>query len=278
MDFAKLEGSGNDFILIDNRDGKVDKFLSKISIAVEDFVRKLCQPHKGIFADGVILIESPLDPSNDFRWRFFNSDGSSAEMCGNGARCAVRFCYDLGLVEKNVSFETDVGVVKAEILEGGRRVKVQLTTPSEVEEKTIELEDVKLTGYFVNTGVPHFVVVTENLSNIDVVRLGRKIRFHSEFKPKGTNVNFITTVDKRTLTLRTYERGVETETLACGTGATAAALVAHTLKLIELKPVNVLTRSGEILRVDFSDDIKEIFLEGPVRKIYEGFLFSEIFK
>ncbi len=278
MDFAKLEGSGNDFILIDNRDGKVDKFLSKISIAVEDFVRKLCQPHKGISADGVILIESPLDPSNDFRWQFFNSDGSSAEMCGNGARCAVRFCYDLGLVEKNVSFETDAGVVKAEILEGGRRVKVQLTTPSEVEEKTIELENVKLTGYFVNTGVPHFVVVTENLSNIDVVRLGRKIRFHSEFKPKGTNVNFITTVDKRTLTLRTYERGVETETLACGTGATAAALVAHTLKLIELKPVNVLTRSGEILRVDFSDDIKEIFLEGPVRKIYEGFLFSEIFK
>jgi len=278
VDFAKLEGSGNDFILIDNRDGKVDKFLSKISIAVEDFVRKLCQPHKGISADGVILIESPLDPSNDFRWQFFNSDGSSAEMCGNGARCAVRFCYDLGLVEKNVSFETDAGVVKAEILEGGRRVKVQLTTPSEVEEKTIELENVKLTGYFVNTGVPHFVVVTENLSNIDVVRLGRKIRFHSEFKPKGTNVNFITTVDKRTLTLRTYERGVETETLACGTGATAAALVAHTLKLIELKPVNVLTRSGEILRVDFSDDIKEIFLEGPVRKIYEGFLFSEIFK
>jgi len=146
---------------------------------VEEFVRRICEPHRGVSADGLILIEDPEDPENSFRWRFYNSDGSVAEMCGNGARCAVRFCYDLGIVDKEVSFETLAGVVKAEVLESGRRVRVQLPPPGKCEEKTLRLEEGSIEGTFINTGVPHFVVVVEDLGAVKVRELGRKIRLPS---------------------------------------------------------------------------------------------------
>jgi len=183
MEFAKLQGSGNDFLLIDNRDGRLERFLKNLSLEIRDFVRRVCEPHRGVSADGLILIENPEDPRNDFRWRFFNSDGSVAEMCGNGARCAVRFCYDTGITGEDVSFETLAGVIKAEILEGGRRVRVQLPPPTEPVEKTLDLDGQRIKGFFLNTGVPHFVVVAEEAGEIDVRSIGRKIRFHREFAP-----------------------------------------------------------------------------------------------
>lgn len=276
MEFTKLQGSGNDFILIDNRDGKVYEALEKLGVCLKEFVVKVCEPHTGVGADGLILIEEPEDPQNNFRWQFFNSDGSEAEMCGNGSRCAVRFCYDAGIVNEEVRFETLAGVIRARVIDGGRRVKVQLTPPTEPVPKTIDLEDGRVSGTFINTGVPHFVVPVEDVEKIDVRKLGRAIRFHEEFKPKGTNVNFIQ-VSKNEVRIRTYERGVESETLACGTGATASAIVAYRTGLVRSKPVEVITRSGEVLRIDFDDSFRNVFLEGPVKKVFEGFLSFEMF-
>ncbi|RLJ70495.1 diaminopimelate epimerase [Hydrogenivirga caldilitoris] len=277
MDFAKLQGSGNDFILIDNRDGRVYKKTEELGVCLKEFVVKVCEPHKGVGADGLILIEEPEDSSNHFRWQFFNSDGSEAEMCGNGSRCAVRFCYDLGIVDKYVKFETLAGVIKAEVLEDGKRVKVQLTPPSEPVDKTLLVDGRELKGVFINTGVPHFVVPVDNLEGTDVRGLGRAIRFHEEFQPKGTNVNFIEPVSADTIKVRTYERGVESETLACGTGATAGAIVAYIKGLVSKKPVKVVTRSEELLIIDFDKELKEVFLNGSVYKVFEGTLSYEIF-
>lgn len=278
MDFAKLQGSGNDFILIDNRDGKVYETIERLGVCLKEFVVKLCEFHTGIGADGLILIEDPESPENDFRWQFFNADGSEAEMCGNGSRCAVRFCYDLGIVDEKVRFETLAGVIKAEVLDGGKRVKVQLTPPSEPQEKVLDVNGEKIEGIFINTGVPHFVVPVRDIDKIDVKKLGREIRFHEEFQPKGTNVNFIEPVSENAIRIRTYERGVEAETLACGTGATAGAIVAYLKGLVKEVPVEVKTKSGEILKIEFDEDLREVFLDGSVYKVFEGTLSYEIFR
>lgn len=276
MEFSKLQGSGNDFVLIDNRDGKVYKFIEKKGLRLKDFVVKVCALHTGVGADGLILIEEPEDPSNHFKWQFFNSDGSVAEMCGNGSRCAVRFAYEMGIVGEEVRFETLAGVIKAWVLEGGKRVKVQLTKPHGYREVSLEVDGKLIKGSFINTGVPHFVAVVENLKELDVVKLGRAIRFHKEFEPKGTNVNFIEKLSERAIAIRTYERGVEGETLACGTGATASAIVAYTKGLVREKPVEVHTKGGEVLRIDFDQEVKEVFLEGSVYKVFDGFLSEEV--
>jgi diaminopimelate epimerase len=278
MEFTKLQGSGNDFILIDNRDGKVYETIERIGICLKEFIFKLCANHTGVGADGLILIEEPESPENDFKWQFFNSDGSEAEMCGNGSRCAVRFCYDKGIInKKEVSFETLAGVIRAEVLEGGKRVKVQLTPASEPTEKTLNIEGEEISGVFINTGVPHFVVPVEDIDRIQVVSLGRKIRFHEEFQPKGTNVNFIEPSGDGRIRIRTYERGVESETLACGTGATAGAIVAYLKGLSSSRPIEVETKSGEVLKIDFDDKLTRVYLDGAVYKVYDGNLFFEIF-
>ncbi len=277
MEFAKLQGSGNDFILIDNREGEVYGIIRDLEIDIKHFVVELCKPHTGVGADGLILIEKPDNPDNDFKWQFFNADGSVAEMCGNGSRCAVRFCYDRGIVNERVKFETLAGVIKAEVLEGGKRVKVQLTKPFGVRDITLEYEGTELKGTFINTGVPHFVVLVEDLENTDVLKLGRYIRYHEEFKPSGTNVNFVSPVSESRIRIRTYERGVEGETLACGTGATASAIVSRMKDAINGMPVEVETKSGEVLKIYFDENWEEVFLEGGVCKVYEGILSFEIF-
>lgn len=274
MNFTKLQGSGNDFIVIDNRDGKVYELLKRLELDIKDFVIALCRQHTGVGADGLILIEDPQDAQNHFKWQFFNSDGSVAEMCGNGSRCAVRFAYEKGIVGEEVRFETLAGVIKAWVKEGGKRVKVQLTSPKDYREVSLQVDGLHIEGSFINTGVPHFVAVVENLQDLNVVKLGRAIRFHKEFEPKGTNVNFIEKLSDKAIRIRTYERGVEGETLACGTGATASAIVAYMKGLVKEKPVEVHTKGGEILRIDFSEDLREVFLEGAVCKVFEGF-FSE---
>jgi len=276
MEFWKLQGSGNDFIVIDDRDEHVEKFLKGKGISKEEFVKKVCALHTGVGADGLILIKNPENPENDFKWEFFNSDGSAAEMCGNGSRCAVRFAYEKGIVKEKVKFETLAGVIRAEVYENGKRVKVQLTPPSEPIEKILSADGEEIKGVFINTGVPHFVVPVEDVDKVNVVKLGRAIRFHEEFQPKGTNVNFVQAISEDTIKVRTYERGVESETLACGTGATACAIVSYLKGLVKKKPVSVITRSGEVLTIDFSEDFKEVFLTGSVHKVFEGRLSEEV--
>lgn len=261
--FAKLAGSGNDFILVDNMGGRVD---------VEAFrgrIPKVCARARSVGADGIIFLE----PSSlaHFRWRFFNSDGSEAEMCGNGGRCAARFAFEKGIAPREMIFETMAGVIKARVLEGGQ-VKVQLTTPRGWRwRERLSLDHGVIEYSFVNTGVPHVVVMVEDLGDVDVEDLGRKVRFHPYFSPAGTNVNFVQVLDEGRLALRTYERGVEAETLACGTGATAAALVY--LGDGEEGKVEVLTRGGETLVVEKVGE--EVFLQGGTRWIYDGHLKPE---
>ena len=280
MRFVKCQGAGNDFVIVDNRDGKVYKKLEELKVDLPTFVKKVCAFHTGVGADGLILIENPDNPENDFKWQFFNSDGSVAEMCGNGSRCAVRFAYEHGIAKSShVKFETLEGVIEAWVKENGRVVKVQLTKPFGLKtDFEIPLGDITLKGNFLNTGVPHVVVPVENLKEFDVVKYGREIRYHQMFSPAGTNVNFIKPVGEDTIEIRTYERGVEDETLACGTGSTAAAIIAYLKGLVKKKPVKVITKGGEVLTIDFDDKLERVTLEGKVYKVFEGELFFEIFE
>ncbi len=279
MEFTKCQGAGNDFILIDNRDGKVYKKIEELGVDLPTFVRKLCAFHTGVGADGLILIEEPDNPENDFKWQFFNADGSVAEMCGNGSRCAVRFAYEKGIAKKeHVKFETLAGVIEAWIKENGRVVRVQLTKPFGLKtDFKIPLGNVELEAHFLNTGVPHVVVHREDLERFDVKTYGSKIRYHEMFSPAGTNVNFIKPLSEGEIAIRTYERGVEDETLACGTGSTAAAIIAYLKGLVKQKPVKVHTKGGEILTIDFDDKLEKVYLEGKVYKVFEGILSFEIF-
>ena len=264
MEFSKLEGTGNDFIIVDNRDGKFEKFVGKHPVSFA--VRKICNRKRGIGADGLILIED--SDRATVKWRFYNSDGSTAEMCGNGARCAARFAYERGIAPKNLTIETGAGVISAEVK--GRSVKVKLTPPRDF------LFDLKVEGlnlHFVNTGVPHAVVFVDRVDAVDVEGVGRKVRFSEFFSPAGVNVNFAEVRADRVV-VRTYERGVEGETLACGTGSVASALVAARLFSIP-SPVEVEVRSGERLRVYFDAEMKEVYLEGETTWIADGNLREE---
>ncbi len=269
--FFKMSGSGNDFIIVDNRQ-KVVKDND-----LPDFIHRICRRKMSVGADGFILIE----PSNkaDFKWRFFNSDGSKAEMCGNGARCAARFAYVTGIAGKNLSFETEAGVISGQVKDD--RAKVKMPDPVELRlDFNIELKNGPVTVCSVNTGVPHVVVMSETIEDINVFDLGREIRFHEAFIPAGTNVNFICQQKQGHLAIRTYERGVENETLACGTGSIAAALITS-CKAQWQSPINLVTRSGESLTIYFKKDgsiFKDIFLEGDARIIYSAQLREDAWK
>ncbi len=280
MKFSKYHGSGNDFILIDNRRKEVQEFLIEVRTDIGDFVRKICAPHTGIGADGLILIEDPNNPDNHFKWKFFNSNGSVGEMCGNGARCAIRFAYDSEVVRKDckiVRFETLVGVIEGQILEGGRSVKVRLTKPLIIEEAlTINLGEITLEGTYLEVGVPHFVVEVKDLEKLDIIKLGREIRRNKAFEPRGTNVNFVKLLGRDTIAVRTYERGVENETLSCGTGVAASALTCFLKGKIKERKVKVITKLGEVLEVSF-EDTDELYLKGGVVKVFDGILCKEMF-
>jgi diaminopimelate epimerase len=269
--FCKMSGSGNDFILIDNRQRILD------GEGIPDFVRRVCARKVSVGADGLILIE----PSGrvNFRWRFFNADGSEAEMCGNGGRCAARFAVFRGIAPERLSFETLAGIIEAEVQ--GRRVKLQMVQPSGMElDLRVKIEGAEYPLHFINTGVPHAVEFVEDASRAVVVDRGRKIRFHPRFQPAGTNANFVQPIDRGHLKVRTYERGVEDETLACGTGAVASALIAAARGLAD-SPVAVETSGGEILNIYFQRQGKgfeRVFLEGDTRLVYEGELGEEAYK
>lgn len=266
--FSKMTGTGNDFIVIDNRQKVLD------ADHLGDFIRKVCAPKVSVGADGIILIE-PSERVN-FRWRFFNSDGSEAEMCGNGGRCAARFAVLKGIAPPKLAFETLAGIIEAEVF--GRRVKLQMVPPAGLKlNLDIPVDGESYQLHFLNTGVPHAVNVVPNASSVEVKELGRKIRFHAAFQPAGTNADFIQPIDRKHLKVRTYERGVEDETLACGTGAVASALVAAKLGLVD-SPVDVQTSGGEVLKIYFGfkgEGFDRVFLEGDARVVYEGDLWEE---
>jgi diaminopimelate epimerase len=276
--FFKMTGTGNDFILIDNRKRLID------SDHCRDFVRRACRHKLSVGADGMILIEN--DSEADFKWRFFNADASEAEMCGNGARCAARFAFLTGIVDKpRMAFRTLAGIIKAELLD--IKVKVQMTAPhglamdlkTEAAGRFFDLD-------FINTGVPHavwFAADEKELESIDIQQWGQALRFHPRFQPAGTNVDFVYVRDPKHIVVRTYERGVEGETLACGTGAIASALISAARNRV-VSPVEVKTRSGESLTIYFKlsrdsrqEDLqfKEVFLEGEARVAYEADLWHE---
>ena len=269
---TKMSGSGNDFILIDNRSKVVpDSEMTSLT-------RSLCRRMVSVGADGLIFIE-PSD-RYDFKWRFFNADGSEAEMCGNGGRCAARFAFLKGIAGKEMTFETLAGPIRAWV--DGAVVKLQLTSPKDQRlNLQIELDGKTIDFDFLNTGVPHTLIWVEDSEKADVTRLGPKIRFHEYFKPAGTNVDFVQLTPAGLLSLRTYERGVEGETLACGTGAVAAAAVAF-LKNRLASPVRVRTRGGEILTVylegQAGQGIEQVYLEGAVRLVFQGEVFKEALK
>lgn len=263
-----MSGSGNDFIIVDNRDKIVDE------TDLLNFIVKVCRRKMSVGADGFILVENT--EGADFKWRFFNSDGSVAEMCGNGARCVARFAYLTGIAGPEMSFETGAGIVEARV--AGESVKIKMTDPSDLKtDYPLELKDRSISVSSINTGVPHVVMVTDTLDDVEVVKMGREIRFHDMFAPAGTNVNFICPIKDDTIGIRTYERGVEDETLACGTGSVAGALIMARKMKIDA-PINVLTRSGVNLKIYYKEKnaaYQDIYLEGDARIIYRAELFED---
>lgn len=270
LSFYKMSGSGNDFVMIDNRDGRLDVEPRLLAV-------RLCRRGMSVGADGVILVE----PSSkaDFRMRIFNADGSEAEMCGNGGRCVARFAEILGIAGSRMAFETLAGLIRAEVK--GERVKLQISQPRGLQlRQSIDVDGVVHQVHSVNTGVPHAVIFCSDLDEVAVQALGRRVRFHPAFQPAGTNVDFAAVIEQRGLAIRTYERGVEDETLACGTGAVASALIAAALGLVS-SPVQVRVRSGETLAVHFDGrgpEFHEVFFEGQVRLIYQGELMEDALK
>jgi diaminopimelate epimerase len=267
VSFTKMSGSGNDFILIDNR----GRTLDEGSLAA--FVVGVCRRRLSVGADGVILVER--SEAADFRWRFYNADGSPAAMCGNGARCAARFAVLQGICGPQCRFETGAGVIEAVV--GGRRVRVRLTDPGELLEAVrLELAGGPAVVSCIDTGVPHAVLVVDDVAQVDVAAVGREIRFHPRFAPEGTNADFIS-AEPGGIAIRTYERGVEAETLACGTGAAAGALVAARRMGLR-SPVTVRTAGGEALTVYFEERagrFREVHQEGEARVVYRGVVTAE---
>jgi diaminopimelate epimerase len=258
-----MSGSGNDFVVIDNRQGALREE------ELPAFARRICHRRLSVGADGLLLVED--SEQSDFKWRIFNADGSEAEMCGNGGRCVARFAYLGGAAGKTMSMETLAGQLKAEVLD--ERVKLQMTSPTDIKlDVELPLKGGRLVVHRVNTGVPHAVHFVEDLDTAGVAAIGREVRFHPTFQPAGTNVNFVSLLNRSRLALRTYERGVEDETLSCGTGSVASALIAFEKGFVE-PPVTAVARSGDVLTIHFEkggSGYEGVFLEGDARVIYRG--------
>lgn len=265
--FMKFSGAGNDFVIINNLENLVDSTDT-------NFVKKVCERRMSVGADGVLLVEKADGigtGSVDFRMRYFNADGGEVETCGNGARCISRFAYLNGIVTEKMRFLTNAGVYESEIV--GDNVKVRMSQPTDIRLNVpLQLKDGVHTVGFANSGVPHVVFFVDDLDGTNVFDMGQQTRYHADFKPAGTNANFIRIQSSERLEIRTYERGVEDETLACGTGSIASAIVSAALGKV-MSPVSVKTASGVVLKIhfDMSDgEPKNVYLEGDARVIYAG--------
>lgn len=260
--FYKMEAAGNDFVVVDNR--------AKIVRDPKAFARSVCPVHIGVGADGVLLVE----PSRkaDFFMRIINADGTEAEACGNGYRCVALFGHQVLGLGKKMKFETLSGIIETEVVSGSR-VRARMTEPTAYDpDLDIPLDGRSLHAAFINTGVPHVVIFTEGLAKVPVLELGRPVRYHQQFAPAGANVNFAEVTGPQSLAIRTYERGVEDETLACGTGAAATA-IAGVLSGRLNSPVDVTTRSGEVLTVSFRRSgrkVTDVLTEGSAHIVFKG--------
>ncbi len=268
--FTKMSGSGNDFIVIDHR----QHFLADLDPA--ELARVVCRRKFSVGADGLILIEN--SDNADFCWQFFNADGSSAEMCGNGARCAAKFAYNNNIAPAVMRFETLAGLIEARVGGDDDAVMVRLPPPMDIRlQQVVRLVGDEKIVHFVNTGVPHVVLLVDDIQAVPINEWGRIIRFHELFQPAGANVDFVEISSENTLVVRTYERGVEEETMACGTGAVAAAVIVALVGRVT-SPVKVVTSGGEQLVIHFKGaaaadgkpDFRDVYLEGPAHIIYEG--------
>jgi diaminopimelate epimerase len=263
VQFTKMNGAGNDFVLIDNRQGKV-------SLRPEDVVR-ICHRQRGVGADGLFLLLPSRTGKADWAWDFYNNDGSTAEMCGNGARCFARYIQRQAGANGRTSFETGAGVIKA--MFSGDRVKINLTPPKDLRlNEKVTLSTGVETIHSLNTGVPHAVLFVPDADKALVQGLGNEIRFHKHFAPKGTNVNFVQVLGPNRIRVRTYERGVEGETLACGTGVTASALISAKLHGFT-SPVSVKVQGGDLLEVSFREQngaFEDVHLAGPADFVFDG--------
>ncbi|PIU41785.1 MAG: diaminopimelate epimerase [Candidatus Omnitrophica bacterium CG07_land_8_20_14_0_80_42_15] len=263
--FTKLVASGNDFVLVDSRKNKVAKWSSGQVVKWPDFAKKVCRQKLGVSADGLLVLED--SNKADVKMRIINPDGSEVTMCGNGSRCVALYCG-----KRIIKIETGAGILRAE-LKGKNIAKVRMTDPKDLKiNLSITLKGKKYHVHHINTGVPHVIMFVDNIDNFDVKGMGREIRYHKAFRPKGANADFVKFINKRSLYIRTYERGVEDETLACGTGACASAIMASLLKSA-ISPVSVRTKSGEVLKIYFDKEkksVKNVCLEGEAKKVYEG--------
>jgi diaminopimelate epimerase len=277
--FFKMSGSGNDFLVIDNREGIIPPE------AAVHFARAVCRRRVSVGADGVVLIERarPADGA-DFRWRYVNADGSDGEMCGNGAMCGARFAVLQGIAPPRCVFQTASGLVRAEVDPDPTiaDVRIAIADPGPIR-PGIEISAFghSLNLHAISVGVPHAILIVDDVDTFvlttEFVPLGRAIRYHHEFAPAGTNFDAIERLDGHALRVRTYERGVEDETLACGTGAVASAIVATTLGLVT-PPVTVITSSGLPLTVAFTwngTHVTSVTLTGEARVISTGELGPE---
>lgn len=261
--FWKMNGAGNDFVMLDNREGRIT--LTGPQIA------RLCDRHRGVGADGLLMVENAQGAA-DWRMRYYNADGAEAEMCGNGARCFARFVNRLGLAKgEKLTFETPAGTISAKVKDD--QVSLGMSTPGPFADAVdLHAAGEALHVYSINTGVPHAVVMTDDLDGIDVRKLGAALRHHHHFQPRGTNVNFVRQLGPQALAIRTYERGVEDETLACGTGVVASALTLAALTETP-SPIRVLVKGGDTLTVSFERDgtgFKGVVLTGPADFVFEG--------
>ncbi len=264
LSFTKMNGAGNDFVMLDNRDLSLQ--LS------QDQIARLCDRHRGIGADGALLVE-PATNGGDFKMRYYNADGGEAEMCGNGARCFGRFVNHLhnGALTR-IKFETLAGMISAEF--EGDQVCINMSEPHSFKlAQTLDVAGAKLTVHSVNTGVPHAVVFVDDLEIVPVREWGAALRYHEAFKPKGTNANFVKVIGPDSISIRTYERGVEDETLACGTGMVACGLIHHELSAAP-SPVSVKVRGGDTLLIGFREtqphQYADVTLFGPADFVFEG--------
>ena len=263
--FSKAVASGNDFVIVENR-------KNILTAEVKNFgklARFLCERKYSVGADGLLMLEDSA--AADFRMRIFNPDGSEVEMCGNGIRCSAIYAFLKKWCGQSAKIETKAGILRAEISAGS--VKIKMTDPEDIIlNHKIGITKTIINLHTINTGVPHAVHFVDSLKDYPVTEIGAKIRFHKTFEPEGINADFVEFIDKSSISVRTYERGVEAETLACGTGAVASAVIAHLVKGAE-SPVKVNTLSGDVLKVHFKKELKhfkEVYLEGKACIVFEG--------
>lgn len=254
VQFYKYEGTGNDFIMIDNR----QNFFPKNDIKL---IERWCHRRFGIGADGLILLEN--DAQSDFKMVYYNSDGRESTMCGNGGRCIVAFAKQIGVIDNKARFNAVDGLHEATIQEDGK-VSLQM--------KSVPVVAVNEQYVFLDTGSPHHVTLVQDLENFDVQKNGAAIRYSSLYGAAGSNVNFVSQISENHFRLRTYERGVEDETLSCGTGATATAIAMHVLGKTTSNRIDLDVEGGR-LQVAFEKEnntFTQVFLEGPATFVYEG--------